>query len=232
MSRHLLKAEMKEVQNKLIELSVLVEDSLDKALKAIKENDLELAKDVVSQDRKIDMMEVRLEEECLKTLALYQPVATDLRFIVAVLKINNDLERIGDLSVNIAKRALFLKNTSFKELPFDFKKITSLTKFMLRASLDSFIRLDTQLAEEVCRTDSEVDTLHKNTYINVIEKVQKVPDQTEFSIQCLSISRFLERIADYTTNIAEDVIYLTSGKIVRHYEQITSSINTPKKKSK
>ena len=113
MSRHLLKAEMKEVQNKLIELSVLVEDSLDNALKAIKENDLELAKNVISQDRKIDMMEVHLEEEGLKTLALYQPVATDLRFIVAVLKINNDLERVGDLAVNIAKRTRFLKDTFF-----------------------------------------------------------------------------------------------------------------------
>ena len=113
MSRHLLKAEMKEVQNKLIELSVLVEDSLDNALKAIKENDLELAKNVISQDRKIDMMEVHLEEECLKTLALYQPVATDLRFIVAVLKINNDLERVGDLAVNIAKRTRFFKRYFF-----------------------------------------------------------------------------------------------------------------------
>ena len=230
MSRHLLKIEMKEVQNKLIELSVLVEDSLDKALKAIKENDLELAEKVVSQDRKIDMMEVHLEEECLKALALYQPVATDLRFIVAVLKINNDLERIGDLSVNIAKRTRFLKNTSFKELPFDFKKIASLTKFMLRASLDAFIRLDPDLAKEVRETDNEVDTLHRNTYISVIKKVQEVPDQIEISIQCLSISRFLERIADYSTNIAEDVIYLTSGKIVRHYEQTTPPIKTSIKK--
>ena len=229
MSRHLLKAEIKEVQNKLIELSVLVENSLDKALKAIKEHNSELAQDVISQDRKIDMMEVRLEEECLKTLALYQPVATDLRFIVAVLKINNDLERIGDLAVNIAKRTRFLKYTSFKELPFDFKKITTLTKFMLRASLDAFIRLDTDLAEEVCKTDNEVDILHKNTYITVIKKLQEAPDQTETLIQCLSMSRFLERIADYTTNIAEDVIYLTSGKIVRHYEQVTPPVNTTEK---
>ena len=225
MSRHLLKAEMKEVQSKLIELSVLIEDSLDRALKAIKENDLELAKDVILQDHKIDMMEVRLEEECLRTLALHQPVATDLRFIVAVLKINNDLERVGDLAVNIAKRTRFLKGTSFKELPFDFKKIASLTKFMLRASLDAFIRLDADLAREVCETDNEVDTLHKSTYVSVIKKVQEIPDQIEISIQCLSISRFLERIADYATNIAEDVIYLTSGKIVRHYDQTSSTVN-------
>ena len=225
MSRHLLKAEMKEVQDKLIELSVLVEDSLDKALRAIKENDLELAEDVVSQDRKIDMMEVHLEEECLRTLALHQPVATDLRFIVAVLKINNDLERVGDLAANIAKRTHFLTDISFKKLPFDFKKIASLTTFMLRGSLDAFIRLDADLAKEVCETDNEVDVLHKNTYISVIKKVQEIPDQIETSIQCLSISRFLERIADYATNIAEDVIYLTSGKIVRHYDQTSSTVN-------
>ena len=225
MSRHLLKAEMKGVQNKLIELSILAEDSLDKALKAIKENSLDIANQVISQDRKIDIMEVRLEEECLKTLALHQPVATDLRFIVAVLKINNDLERIGDLAVNIAKRVRFLKDTRIKNLPFDFQNITSLTKFMLRASLDAFIRLDTNLAEEVCKTDNEVDKLHKNTYKNVIKKIQESPHQTQILIQCLSISRYLERIADYTTNIAEDVIYLTDGKIVRHHdhEQITSS---------
>ena len=127
------------------------------------------------------------------------------------------------------KELVFLKDTSFKELPFDFKKLASLTKFMLRASLDAFIRLDAGLAKEVRETDNEVDTLHKNTYISVIQKVQEIPDQTEISIQCLSISRFLERIADYATNIAEDVIYLTSGKIVRHYEQTASPIKAPTK---
>ena len=204
---------------------------MDKALKAIRENSLDIANRVISQDRIIDMMEVRLEEECLKTLALYQPVATDLRFVVAVLKINNDLERIGDLAVNIAKRVRFLKDTHIKNLPFDFQKITSLTKFMLRASLDAFIRLDTNLAEEVCKTDNEVDILHKNTYVSVIQKIQENPHQTQVLIQCLSISRYLERIADYTTNIAEDVIYITDGKIVRHHEheQVASSstISTP-----
>ena len=215
MSRH-LSLEMKEVQSQLIQLSVLTEDSLDKALKAIKENSLEIADQVILQDRKIDLMEVRLEEECLKTLALYQPVATDLRFIVAVLKINNDLERIGDLAVNIAKRTHTLKTVQVNDLPFDFQNITGLIKFMLRASLDAFIRSDATLAEEVCKTDNEVDKLHRNTYKSVIEKIKQQPEQAEVLIQCLSISRHLERIADYTTNIAEDVIYLTDGKIVRH----------------
>ena len=223
MSRH-LQMEMKEVQKKLIALSVLAEDSLDQALRSVKEHNLEMAGNVIQQDHKIDMMEVQLEEDCLKLLALYQPVATDLRFIVSVLKINNDLERVGDLAVNIAKRTRFLIKADIKNLPFDFEKITSLTKFMLRASLDAFIRLDSKLAEEVCKTDDEVDALHKNTYKNVAKKIQENPQQADILIHCLSISRHLERIADYATNIAEDVIYLTDGKIVRHEQGASASV--------
>lgn len=227
MSRH-LQIEMKKVQKGLIDLSVLAESSLDKALQSVKDHDLEMVNEVILQDKKIDMMEVQLEEECLKILALYHPVATDLRFIVTVLKINNDLERVGDLAVNIAKRTRHLIKSDMPNLPFDFQKITSLTKFMLRACLDAFIRLDVSLAEEVCKTDDEVDRLHKDTYKNVAKRMQSEPHQAEALIQCLSISRHLERIADYATNIAEDVIYLTEGKIVRHEGSILSSLSSSK----
>jgi phosphate transport system protein len=164
----------------------------------------------------IDQMEVDLEEDCLKLLALYQPVASDLRYIIAVLKINNDLERIADLAVNICERAEFLATQKNLPIPFDFTAMSEKTKSMVKRSLDALVNLDATLATEVRMCDDEVDDLHRDMYTKFEDEVRKNPQDIGILLHYLGVSRALERIADHATNIAEDVIYLSQGKIVRH----------------
>lgn len=161
-------------------------------------------------------MEVDLEEDCLKILALHQPVAIDMRFIVAVLKINNDLERIGDLSVNIAERAISLARQVRTETPFDFDGMAVKVQSMLHRSLDALVNSDARLAREVLTSDDEIDAIHRQMYEDVKKAIVECPDKIDSLIQLLAVSRNLERIADHTSNIAEDVIYLVDGEIIRH----------------
>jgi phosphate transport system protein len=159
---------------------------------------------------------VDLEEDCLKILALYQPVATDLRLIVSVMKINNDIERIGDLAVNIAERTLFLCTEPPIEAPSDLADMRTKALAMLTGSLDSLVRQDTKRAREVRTGDDEVDDLNRQIFREFSAAVRKNPENVECLLSYLSVGRHLERIADYATNIAEDVIYLMEGEIVRH----------------
>jgi phosphate transport system protein len=161
-------------------------------------------------------MEVDLEEECLKILALHQPVAIDLRFIIAVLKINNDLERIADLAVNIAERTVGLSGMSRVEIPFDFAGMARRAETMLNMSLDALVQLDTGIAHQVIALDDEVDAMHSANYGLIKAQILARPETLDALIQHLSLSRHLERIADLATNIAEDVIYMIDGVIVRH----------------
>jgi len=161
-------------------------------------------------------MEVDVEEECLKILALYQPVAIDLRFIITALKINNDLERIGDLAVNIAERSEFLARQPEVHVPLDLEKMTEKTQSMLTKSLDALVNMDCDLAHQVCAADDEVDAMNRQMYLTVQDGIRQHPEQLESLIHLLSASRHLERIADHATNIAEDVIYMAEGQIVRH----------------
>ena len=216
MSTH-LKNELNFLKKMLLEISTLAEDSLVKAVKAATDLDPKVAKEVIDQDKRIDALEVELEEDCLKALALYQPVASDLRFIVSVLKINNDLERIGDLACNIAGRTISMSAAPQPiDPPFDLAEMAKITLKMVNDSLKALIIEDTEVAQKVCETDSIVDDIHSETYIRITERIIETPASAPLLIQYLSISRHLERIADYATNIAEDVIYLIDGKIVRH----------------
>jgi phosphate transport system protein len=213
-----LHREIERLKKNILTLGAVVEESVRKAVRAIKTRDAALAQGVIEDDIKIDQMEVEVEEECLKILALYQPVAIDLRFIVAVLKINSDLERIGDLAVNIAERAIFLATWNqdrFVSL-LDFDEMARKTQSMLKGSLDALVNADTALARQVCLDDDEVDAINREMYIQVEEGIRANPEQMECLIHLLSISRHLERIADHATNIAEDVIYMIEGEIVRH----------------
>jgi len=204
------------LKRKLLRLSSLVEKMVQDAMSSVAHSDYELAQSVIERDHEIDLMEVTVEEDCLKLLALHQPVATDLRFVVGVLKMVNDLERVGDLSVNIAERVLFLSKYKSISIPFDFETMAELTKSMLQDSLVSFIRLDAALAKSVCEADSQVDEINKQMYSTVFKLLREKPKQVERLIQYLSVSRYLERIADLATNIAEDVIYMVDGEIIRH----------------
>lgn len=215
MSQH-LRNEIDNLKKKILALGAIVENSVGLAVKSIENRDYELAQNVITGDKQIDRAEVELEEDCLKILALYQPVAIDLRFIIAVLKINNDLERINDLAVNIAERVQLLKNNPPIPIPFDLDGISSKTQWMLRTCLDSLVNLDSKLAREVCAADDYVDSINREMYNRVTEAIKARPDHVDILIPYLSVSRYLERIADHATNISEDVIYMVDGVIARH----------------
>ena len=211
-----LKNEIEKLKKKLLALCAQVEQQLWQAVKSIKNRDDALARQVIEHDYRIDEDEVDVEEECLKILALHQPVAIDLRFIVTALKINNDLERIGDLSVNIAERSEFLSHQDPVDAPFDFDLMAEKTQKMLRKSIDALVNIDCTLAHEVCEMDDEVDAINKEMYELVKQSILKEPEHIESLIHLLSVSRHLERIGDHATNIAEDVIYMAEGRIIRH----------------
>jgi len=215
MTKH-FEGEIEKLKKRILHFSALVEESVQKSVTALETRDPQLAQRVVDSDPDIDAMEVETEEECLKILALYQPVAFDLRFIVAVLKINNDLERIGDLAVNIAESAAVVSDRPRVDIGFDFSAMAAKAKEMLRGSLDSLVQEDADLARRVRAADDVVDDMHRRMYQRVAEALRRDPDQAETLQRLTSISRQLERIADHATNIAEDVIYMLKGEIVRH----------------
>jgi phosphate transport system protein len=204
----------------VLALSATVEDNVYKAVRALTERNAALAEQVIeSDDRDIDQTEIVIEEECLKVLALHQPVAGDLRFIIAILKINNDLERMGDLAVNIAERAQFLASRGRPDIPLDLPLMAEKTKKMLRMSLDALMNRDVKLAREVLVADDEVDAMNREMYIRIQDAICRKPEQLESLIHLLSCSRHLERIADHATNVAEDVVYMIEGVIVRHHAE-------------
>ena len=213
--RHLGR-EIEKLKRKLLALSAYVEESVQRAVKAIATRDDKLAHRVIDADFEIDEMEVDVEEDCLKILALHQPVAVDLRYIIAVLKINNDLERIGDLAVNIAERAIFLSRMVKTDAPYDFATMSAKAQLMLQKSLDSLVNSDSVLAREVLVSDDEIDEINRQMYQDVMTAIKEDPEKVDNLIQMLAVSRNLERIADHTSNIAEDVIYMVDGEIIRH----------------
>lgn len=215
MSIH-LKKEIDHLKKELLTLCGMVEENLWQAVKSIKNRDVQLAQKIIDSDIQTDQMEVKVEEDCLKILALHQPVAIDLRFIITALKINNDLERIGDLTVNIAERSQFLSLQKPIDMPFDFETMAEKTQVMVKKSLDALINIDCQLASEVCEADDEIDAINRHMYDQVKDQIKQHPENIETLIHLLSVSRHLERIADHATNIAEDVIYMVRGEIVRH----------------
>lgn len=215
MSQHLIH-ELDQLKTKLLEVAGLAEESVRRAGFALQKLDGKQAREVIAFDHQLDLKEVELEEDCLKILALHQPVANDLRFVVSTLKINNDLERIGDLGVNIAERVIFLSHREAVPVPFDFEQMWKKSLEMVRRAIDALVRQDLDLAKQVCEEDDIVDTLNRSMYQRVYDGIKKNPEHVEAYIHYLSISRHLERVADYATNICEDVIYMIEGRIVRH----------------
>jgi phosphate transport system protein len=216
MSVHLEKA-IRQLKKKILALGTRVEEGLRVAVDSLENRDINLATQVVDGDNAIDDMEVEVEEDCLKILALYQPVASDLRFIVACLKINNDLERVGDLAVNIAERAAFLAGQEPVDVAFDFRTMSTKTQWMLKSSLDALVNRDAELAWTVITADDEVDAMNRQMYVQSQDGIRADIDALESIVHTLSVSRHLERIGDLATNIAEDVIYMVEGQIVRHH---------------
>ncbi len=215
MSQHFLR-EIDTLKKKILTVGAVVEERIAQAITAVVKHDAALAQQVAEGDDEIDEMEVEVEEDCLKILALYQPVAIDLRFVIAVLKMNNDLERMADTAVNIARRAEYLAQYPLVDLPPSLAEMTQKVQAMVKRSLDALVQGDTALARKVCVADREVDQLNRAMHVRIQQEIREHPDQVERLIHTLSVSRHLERIGDLATNVAEDVIYTVEGEIVRH----------------
>ena len=215
MTKH-FQRELEKIKKKILSLGAMVEERVRMAIQAIEEFDGEIAKKIILSDHEIDEMEVEVEEECLKVMALHQPVAVDLRFLVAVIKINNDLERIGDQAVNIAQRVKTITKKERFDFVFDYSLMAEKAEAMLRMSLDALVNLDDDLAFKVLLLDDEVDAINKEAYNLIKRAISENPDNVSYLINLLLISRHLERLADHATNIAEEVIYMIEGEIVRH----------------
>jgi len=217
MTKH-FQNEIQRLKKKILHLAALVEEALQMAVDSVAHRNVELADRVIDGDPVIDALEIEVEEDCLKILALHQPVAADLRYIVAVLKINNDLERIADLAVNIAERAKVLAVRPSLEVPFDLTSMLGATLRMVRTSVDSLVAENVQEAHQVRLEDDAVDEFHRTAFRQVQQQIRRQPESVEYLVCLLTVSRNLERIADHATNIAEDVIYMIEGEIVRHQD--------------
>jgi len=220
MERH-LQQEIDKLKRRLLALSAEVENDVRMAVRAVEDREETLAETVLRREAQINATEVEVEEECLKILALYQPVAADLRYIIAVLKINQDLERIGDLAVHIAERGQFLCHQPRIDIQFRLGTMADKAQAMLKKVLDAFVNLDDAAARAVCAADGEIDAIHREIFQQVKIAVTGNALLFEPLLQILHISRHLERIADHATNIAEDLIYLIEGRIVRHATEIS-----------
>jgi phosphate transport system protein len=208
--------EIEDIKGQVLNLGTLVEENLYRAIQAVESKSKDLAQEVVKKDEEIDKAEIELEEEVLKLLALHQPLATDLRYLITVLKMNDELERIGDLAVNVAERATSLADSKPVDAPFDFGLMSSRVCDMLKKSLDALIHLSRDYAVEVFALDDEVDKIHINMYKLVKDGIRNNIDDLDTLVHYLSISKHLERIADHAESISEEIIYLLVGEIVRH----------------
>jgi len=215
MTKH-VERQIETLKQKILHVGSLVEESVAKAMSALINRDPVLAERVIAGDADIDRQEVDVEEECLKILALYQPVAAQLRFVVAVFKINNDLERMGDLAKNIAKRAAYISRAQPMDLQIDFRGMAIKAQNMVKQSLDALVKADASLARQVRQEDDEVDALCRSIRDQIMERISRSPDRVEYLMKLNSVRKHLERIADMATNVAEDVIYMVEGDIVRH----------------
>ena len=208
--------ELEKIKKQILSLGAMVEEQVRMATQAVETHDAELVQQIIKSDHDVDEMEVEIEEECLKVLALHQPVAVDLRFLIAVIKINNDLERIGDQAVNIAERVDVIAKRDLSDFFFDYSSMGEKAQKMLKMSLDALVNMDYDQAFEVVMMDDEVDQIKKDAYDRIKKAMRDHPDKLGELINLLLISRHLERLADHATNIAEEVIYLIEGEIIRH----------------
>ena len=200
-----------------------IEDQMNIAVNALFDRDVKMAKRVIKNDVDLDEIEVDMEVECLKLLALHQPLANDLRQIVSVLKINHDLERVGDHAANIAQRVLDLDELPTIECPKEIRNMSKQARLMLRMSLLSFVESDKMLTHGVFEMEDEIDELNKAIFKKQIKAIKKSPQEAEQRVLLLSVCKQLERVGDLSANIAEDVVYLMSGDIIRHSNNATGA---------
>jgi phosphate transport system protein len=215
MSKH-LERDLENLQQDLLALASSVEEAIARATAALRSRDVALAQAVIDGDNVIDEEENQIEEECLKMLALHQPVAIDLRRVVSALKINTELERMADLAEDIAERAVHLAGLPEVVVSAKLQRMNDVTTTMVRQSLDAFVNLDARLARVICRLDDEVDRYNHEIIEELIDTMRSSPELIDPGLSMFSAVRHLERIADHATNIAEDVVYMVEGEIIRH----------------
>jgi phosphate transport system protein len=216
--------ELKKLREEILYMGGLVEDQIQKAVKTLVDRDSELAQVIIERDHEVNRLDVEIDDICIKLLALHQPAGRDLRFITTGLKITTDLERIGDMAVNICERALELNQEPQLKPYIDIPRMARVSQRMIRESLDAFVREDTDLALKVCKDDDEVDQLNaqifRETLTFMLENAQTISRATKIA----SVSKYLERIADHATNIAEMVIFMVKGKSIRHMKVLPPAV--------
>jgi phosphate transport system protein len=215
MARH-FHEELEALKQTLLAMGGLVEDQIRRVMRALLERDDVMAQEVIERDRQVNTYDVEVDEQCVSLLALHQPAAGDLRFITTAMKIVTDLERIGDQAVNIAQRVLELNREPQLKPYIDLPRMAEKAQRMMKESLDAFVARDTALARQVCGEDSEVDLLKEQIFRELLTFMMEDPRTIPRAIRLILISRFMERVADHATNIAEMVVYLVEGKMVRH----------------
>ncbi|MGA1868086.1 MAG: phosphate signaling complex protein PhoU [bacterium] len=212
-----LDRKLEQLKKRLLKMSSLVEEAIYVSTKALEEKQKELAEKVIQSDDKINILEIEIDELCLKLLALFQPQASDLRFITSMMKINNDLERMGDLAVNIAEQTIKTIQLPLVKPLEDIPKMAKAVQQMLKDSLNAFVNGDVQLAKDVCTRDDEIDNLNHKIFRELLDYMIKDVKTIERAVGLILIARHLERIADLTTNICEDVIYMVNGLTIKHH---------------
>jgi len=217
-------AELKELHLKLLEMAGFVEKQITNAISALVERDEEMARLTIERDHVVNRLDVEIDEQSIRLLALHQPAARDLRLITTALKITTDLERIGDLAVNVCERVREL-NTEAQLKPYiDIPRMAEVAQKMLRESIDAFVREDVDLALQVCREDDEIDDLNHQLFRELLSYMMEDPTTVTRAIRLLFIAKYLERIADHATNIAEMVVYMVKGKSIRHLDHVPQSV--------
>lgn len=224
MTRH-LERELHLLRGQLVDQFGIVEQMIQLAVRSLVERRGDLAERVIATDESVDTNDIRIEEECLKLLALHQPVATDMRWLISVVKVNAALERMADLACNIAERSKSLDLFPLFPVPDEVSEMVSATTSMVKMSLDAFVERDGQKARDAIKADEYVDQLNRLVIDQLHEVMKQDPQMIEPGIHCFSASRHLERIADLAENVAEDVIYLVEGEIIRH--QHDTYLDTP-----
>jgi len=216
--------ELKKLRDELLYMGGLVEDQIQKAVKSLVDRDSDLARVIIERDHEVNRLDVEIDEVCIRLLALHQPAGRDLRFVTTGLKITTDLERIGDMAVNICERALELNQEPQLKPYIDIPRMASIAERMIRESLDAFVREDTDLALKVCKDDDEVDQLNAQIFHDTVNFMIEDPQTISRATKISSISKYLERIADHATNIAEIVIFMVKGKSIRHMRELPRSV--------
>ncbi len=216
--RHFIE-ELDHLRERLLEMSGLVEDSIYRSVASLAQKDEQQAQQVIQNEDKINRLEIEIDDLAVGLLALQQPMASDLRLITAAIKINTDLERMGDIAVNIVERALYLMHEPLIKPLIDIPRMANLVQSMVRKALDAFVKRDAELARSVLLSDDTVDDLRDSVYEELIAFMERDPKTVRQAVNLMFIARSLERLADHATNIAEDVLFLVQGVDVRHHAE-------------